>query len=988
MVDTITPNLGLTKPEVGASRDAWGAKLNGNWDIVDGLLNSPNFVGDPKAPTPATADNDTSIATTAFVKAQNYVSQAFAGATYAPISSPVLSGNPTAPTPSAGNNSLSIATTAFVTSAVGAEATARTNADALKEDKSNKGVANGYVPLDSSTKIASTYLPAYVDDVEEYSTLSAFPATGTVGIIYVALDTNNTYRWSGSTYIQLSSSPGSSDAVPEGSVNLYYTAARSVLKADLVSPIFTGDPRAPTPSTSDNDTSIATTAYVKSNLANYILASSYTAADVLAKLLTVDGTGSGIDADLLDGQSIAFFATQSSQSAQDVQINLKAPLADPTFTGTVIVPTYSPLTASGSVASTAFVANAISTFQTNANIAYVNTSGDTMTGKLITAAPAIGSAGLNLAPGTAPTSPVDGDIWVTTGGTFAVRLSGSTYTPAHTNYVNNFTVKQNFKSGDASSASINIPHGVVPASPVNGDLWTTTTSAYARINGVTVDLGSAGTTISDTPPSSPVVGQLWWESDSGNLYIWYNDGTSTQWVHVNGAVVTGGGGGVSSVSGTAPVVSSGGSAPVISMPAANISTSGYLTLTDWATFNSKLSDAPNDGLQYVRQSGAWNSFIDAETLDGLDRAFYQSRGNHTGQQAQSTIINLTSDLALKAPLADPTFTGTPAAPTPDTSSNSTRIATTAYVRSMNYAPLASPALTGTPTAPTAGVGTNTTQIATTAFVTAAVAVGGGGGGAPLDSPTFTGDPKAPTPATADNDTSIATTAFVKAQGYLLSSSYTAADVLAKLLTVDGATSGLDADLFDGQDGAYYLNRANHTGSQAQGTITNLTSDLALKANLADPTFTGTPACPTAAVGSNSTHIATTAFVKSQGYSTLASPTFTGTPAAPTATAGTNTTQIATTAFVTGALGSYLLSASYTAADVLAKLLTVDGAGTGLDADLLDAQSGTYYLARGNHSGTQTLATISDAGTAASKNIHISTTAPGSPAVNDLWVDIT
>ena len=48
-----------------------------------------------------------------------------------------------------------------------------------------------------------------------------------------------------------------------------------------------------------------------------------------------------------------------------------------------------------------------------------------------------------------------------------------------------------------------------------------------------------------------------------------------------------GGGGVTSVSGTAPVVSSGGTTPVISMPAATTSANGYLTSTDWNTFNSK-----------------------------------------------------------------------------------------------------------------------------------------------------------------------------------------------------------------------------------------------------------------------------------------------------------------------------------------------------------------------------------------------------------------
>lgn len=39
--------------------------------------------------------------------------------------------------------------------------------------------------------------------------------------------------------------------------------------------------------------------------------------------------------------------------------------------------------------------------------------------------------------------------------------------------------------------------------------------------------------VSDTPPSSPTPGMLWWESDSGSLFIWYNDGSSSQWVQVN-----------------------------------------------------------------------------------------------------------------------------------------------------------------------------------------------------------------------------------------------------------------------------------------------------------------------------------------------------------------------------------------------------------------------------------------------------------------------
>lgn len=58
----------------------------------------------------------------------------------------------------------------------------------------------------------------------------------------------------------------------------------------------------------------------------------------------------------------------------------------------------------------------------------------------------------------------------------------------------------------------------------------------------------------------------------------------------------------------------------------------------------------------------------------------------------------------------------------------------------------------------------------------------------------------------------------------------------------------------------------------------------------------------------------------------------------------------------------------TAAEIIALVLTVDGAGSGLDADLLDAQSGAFYLARANHTGTQLAATISDFNTAADARV--------------------
>jgi hypothetical protein len=92
---------------------------------------------------------------------------------------------------------------------------------------SEKNAANGYVGLDGSSKIASTYLPSYVDDVEEYAAIANFPGTGETGKIYVTTGTNKTYRWTGSVYVEISASPGSTDSVTEGSTNLYFTTARA-----------------------------------------------------------------------------------------------------------------------------------------------------------------------------------------------------------------------------------------------------------------------------------------------------------------------------------------------------------------------------------------------------------------------------------------------------------------------------------------------------------------------------------------------------------------------------------------------------------------------------------------------------------------------------------------------------------------------------------------------------------------------------------------
>jgi hypothetical protein len=95
------------------------------------------------------------------------------------------------------------------------------------EQTSAKNANSGYCGLDSSGLVSASQLPSYVDDVLEYANLAAFPGTGATGKIYVAVDTGKVYRWSGSVYVEISPSPGSTDSVTEGSTNLYYTNTRA-----------------------------------------------------------------------------------------------------------------------------------------------------------------------------------------------------------------------------------------------------------------------------------------------------------------------------------------------------------------------------------------------------------------------------------------------------------------------------------------------------------------------------------------------------------------------------------------------------------------------------------------------------------------------------------------------------------------------------------------------------------------------------------------
>ena len=75
-----------------------------------------------------------------------------------------------------------------------------------KLDASLKGVANGVAELDANGKVLTSQLPSFVDDVIEAENFAVLPTEGETGKIYVTLDNNKTYRWSGSAYVEISAS--------------------------------------------------------------------------------------------------------------------------------------------------------------------------------------------------------------------------------------------------------------------------------------------------------------------------------------------------------------------------------------------------------------------------------------------------------------------------------------------------------------------------------------------------------------------------------------------------------------------------------------------------------------------------------------------------------------------------------------------------------------------------------------------------------------
>jgi hypothetical protein len=177
----------------------------------------------------------------------------------------------------------------------------------------------------ASGTISSGLLPSYVDDVLNYTNLAGFPGTGETGKIYVAEDSNKVYRWSGSVYVEISSSATAGEALKLSTPRTITTTGDASYSVS-----FDG---------SANVTSAITLATVNSNVGSFGSASSIPAITVNAKGQVTAVSTNSIGNELIAIQSLSDtpgFLKKTGNGTYSIDINSYLSLAGGTITGDLV----------------------------------------------------------------------------------------------------------------------------------------------------------------------------------------------------------------------------------------------------------------------------------------------------------------------------------------------------------------------------------------------------------------------------------------------------------------------------------------------------------------------------------------------------------------------------------------------------------------------------------------------------------------------------
>jgi hypothetical protein len=259
MADQQTPNLGLTKIEIAGSEDTWGDKLNDNADKIDQFVATKTEVSTGLAGKADTSHTHTTAQVTGLDTAL---------AAKAPLASPALTGTPTAPTAAPGTNTTQLATTGFVTAGLGTKANA-THTHAIADVTGLQAALDGKQAAGSYAPATHTHTTAQVTGLDTQLAGKA-NATHTHAIadvtgLQAALDAKAPLASPAFTGNPTAPTPAQNDNDTSIATTAFVQTAITAAtggKADLDSPALTGNPTAPTPPDTDDDTSIATTAFV------------------------------------------------------------------------------------------------------------------------------------------------------------------------------------------------------------------------------------------------------------------------------------------------------------------------------------------------------------------------------------------------------------------------------------------------------------------------------------------------------------------------------------------------------------------------------------------------------------------------------------------------------------------------------------------------------------------------------------------------------
>jgi hypothetical protein len=372
--------------------------------------------------------------------------------------------------------------------------------------------------------------------------------------------------------------------------------------------------------------------------------------------------------------------------------------------------------------------------------------------------------------------------------------------------------------------------------------------------------GGAGVTVSDTPPGSPSGGDLWWDSVSGELNIYYNDGTSSQWIavvsvsgtvrsvatagSVNGLTLTGG-----TIVDTGTITLGGtlsGTAP--SLTAGNVTTNANLTGPVTSVGNAT-AIANGTITNAMLANGAVANLTGTNSGDNAVNTLYSglvSNATHTGDATGATALTLATVNSNVGSFGSATQTGTYTVNAKGLITAASNVTITPAVGS----------ITGLGTGIAAALATNTGSAGAPVLVN-------GAGGTP-STLTLTNATGLPTAGMLDASVTLAKMANLAQDQFIGRTTastgvpQTATITAAARTVLDDATVGamlttmggapLASPTFTGTVGGITsamvgLGNVDNTSDANKPVSTATQTALNLKANLASPTFTGTVTLP-------------------------------------------------------------------------------------------------------------------------------------------------